>query len=447
MSKTAIRYIITPFEHQNSYMLNRTKAPKITDATAFNLQLPAYRKVVLRNGVEVYAIDLGALDTLMINWTFYAGNWYEEKIGVAAAVNSLLKNGTSRKTAFEINEHFEYYGSYLSRTCHHETAEITLHSLGKHVHELLPAVAELIQDSMFPQEELDIYKKNMQQRLQVNLKKSDFVAGRLIDAYLFGQAHPYGKYSSSEDYQALQQEELQKFYGAHYRQGRCVIFVAGKLPEGIMAEMDRHFGGLPLRAHGSGSPDREYPLNPAAGKKYQVVNDPEGVQGSIRIARNFPNRHHPDFQKVQVLNNVFGGFFGSRLMTNIREDKGYTYGIYSYLMNHRQESAWLISTEAGKDVCAATIGEVYGEMRLLREEPVEEEELQMACNYAIGIILGDLDGPFHVAARWKNILLNNLDENFFYQGVHIIKTSTPLELQEMAVKWLDPDAFYELVVI
>jgi zinc protease len=171
------------------------------------------------------------------------------------------------------------------------------------------------------------------------------------------------------------------------------------------------------------------------------------VQGSIRIARNFPNRHHPDFQKTQVLNNVFGGFFGSRLMTNIREDKGYTYGIYSYLANNRQESAWVISTEAGKEVCAATIEEVYKEMRLLCEEPVEEEELQIVRNFAIGTVLGDLDGPFHVAGRWKNILLNGLDGNYFREGIRIVKTITPKELQELAVKYLDPTAWYEMVVV
>src|ERR1700730_9315742 len=134
-------------------------------------------------------------------------------------------------------------------------------------------------------------------------------------------------------------------------------------------------------------------------------------------------------------------------MDNIREDKGYTYGIYSYLVNNIQESGLIISTEAGKDVCAATIDEVYKEMRLLCDEPIEEEELQMARNYTIGTILGDLDGPFHVAARWKNILLNNLDGNYFYEGIRIFKSIEPEELRELARKYLNPADFYELVVI
>jgi zinc protease len=428
-------------------MLNRTIAPPIKDAKEFNLQLPLYKKQVLSNGVEVYTIDLGNEDALMITWIFDAGNSYELKTGIAAAVSALLKNGTSTRNAFSLNEHFEYYGAFLSRAPHHETADITLHCLNKHVSELLPVVAEIISDSIFPEDELAIYKKNGQQRLQVNLKKSDFVAGRLIESYLYGSSHPYGKYTALEDFQNLQREDLVNFYQQHYSKGACRMIVAGKVPATLPEELERYFGKLPLHAPVAQDPSTLPLIRPATQKKYNVVNDPDGVQGSIRIARNFPNRHHPDFQKVQVLNNVFGGFFGSRLMTNIREEKGYTYGIYSYLINNRQESALLITTEAGKDVCRATIEEVYKEMELIREELIDEEELAMARNFTIGTILGDLDGPFQVASRWKNLILNGLDERYFYEGIRIVKNITPEELQELAIKYLDPAAFFELVVI
>ena len=127
--------------------------------------------------------------------------------------------------------------------------------------------------------------------------------------------------------------------------------------------------------------DVTHPIVSAAQKHYSVVNDASSVQGSIRIARHFPNRHHPDFAPTQVLNNIFGGFFGSRLMSNIREDKGYTYGIHSYLQNYKHAGAWMVSTDAGKDVCKATIEEVYKEMKKLREELVGEEELKLVKNY------------------------------------------------------------------
>ena len=426
-----------------SVTLERKKAPPIVDAVDFNLKLKPAERFTLDNGVEVYAIDAGAEEVLSIEWVFYAGNWYENENLVAASANFLLRNGTSQKSAFQLNEHFEYYGSYLNRACYNETATITLHTLSKHIHELLPVVKELIIDSVMPQEELDTYRQNMKQRLKVNLQKNDFVASRLIDVYVYGQDHPYGKFSTLDDFDALKREDLLDFYKKYYQQGKLVMFVAGKIPNGLFPLINKYFGDLPnndVLIEGINA-------QPSIDRKFRITNDPNGVQGSIRIARAFPNRHHPDFLKVQVLNTVFGGFFGSRLMSNIREDKGYTYGVHSYLQNHIHDTAWMISTEAGKDVSEAAIQEVYNEMKILREELVDEEEMLLVRNYMMGGILGDLDGPFHIIARWKNIILNGLTEKYFYDTIQTIRTISNEEIRELANKYLKPEEFYELVVV
>lgn len=423
--------------------INRKEPPHIKNAVELELKLKPYEKATLNNGANIYAVNAGAEDVMLVEWVYYAGNCYEQRNLIAATSNFLIKNGTTSKNAFQLNEHFEYYGSYLNRNCYNETATITLHCLSKHLEELLPVVREMIMESVFPEEELAIYKQNMQQRLRVNLRKSDFVAGRLIDTYLYGEDHPYGRYTKFEDFDALSRDELVAFYKDYYQNGKFLIFTAGKLPANIMPLLDRYFGDLPL------TPIALTPLtgNPAKEKKYRVINDPQGVQGAIRMGTPFPNRHHPDFVKAQVLNNIFGGFFGSRLMSNIREDKGYTYGIYSYLENHIQESAWVISTEAGRDVCEPAIIEVYKEMERLRSEPVDEEELLLVRNYMMGSILGDLDGPFQIINRWKNIILNDLDENFFATQMETIRTVSADELQQLANKYLQPEKFYELVVV
>ena len=424
-------------------MLDRKQSPSIIDAVNFDLRLKQVERYTLRNGIEVYAINAGAEEVMSIELIFNAGNWYEQKNLVAASANFLLRNGTSKRSAFQINEHFEYYGSYLNRACYNETATITLHCLNKHIHELLPVVKELVVDSVMPEPELATYKQNMQQRLKVSVRKCDFVASRLIDTYLFGEDHPYGKYSTVEGFDALTRDELMAFYKEYYQNGKLVIFAAGKLPADLAAQLDKCLGDLPNQ-------EKAMPLiQPvrAPEKKYRVLNNEEGVQGAIRIARTFPNRHHPDFMKVMVLNTLFGGFFGSRLMSNIREDKGYTYGIHSFLMNHVHESGWGISTEAGKEVCEAAITEVYKEMALLREELVDEEDLLLVQNYMLGGILGDLDGPFQIISRWKNIVLNGLTEQYFYDTIKTIKTISAEELKELANKYLQPEEFYELVVI
>jgi zinc protease len=426
-------------------MINRTITPPIKDAVEFDLKLKPYQLYTLTNGVKVYAIDAGAQDVLQVELVFAAGNNFENANAIAAATNTLLKNGTSTKTAFELNECFEYYGAYCNRACYNETATVSLSGLSKHFKILLPVVKEMITDAVFNQQEIDIYKQNSKQRLSVNLTKSDFVANRLIDSYLYGNEHPYGKVINSPDLDALTQQQLKDFFNQYYVNGSCVIFVSGKLPTDIFDILNENFGHLPLTPFAYQPPTVDRTM--ATEKKYRVTNDANGVQGSIRIAREFPNRHHPDFMKVMVLNTLFGGYFGSRLMSNIREDKGYTYGIHSYVQNHIGSTAWLITTDAGKDVCEAAINEVYKEMQLLREEIVPEEELALVRNYLIGTILGDLDGPFQIMGRWKNLLLNNLDENYFYQSVQTIKTITAEELKELAVQYLNPQDFYELVVV
>lgn len=426
-------------------MINRKSAPPIKDAIEFNLTLKPYRHFTLHNGVPVYCIDAGAQEVIQAELVFYAGNWFEQQKNVAAATNYLLKNGTSARSAFELNEEFEYYGAYCNRACYNETAVVSLSALSKHLPAVLPVVRQMITDSVFSEEELEIYKQNSKQKLQVNLQKSDFVATRLIEAYLYGEEHPYGKYTNPQDLDALTSSQLKAFFNQYYLNGQCVIFVSGILPINIQQQLNTAFGDLTLK-----------PFNkklatisqlPATQKKYRVQNDINGVQGAIRIARPFPNRHHPDFMKVMVLNTVFGGYFGSRLMGNIREEKGYTYGIHSYIQNHIHQSAWMISTDAGKDVCEATVEEVYKEMKLLRDELVNEEELLLVRNYLIGTILGDLDGPFYIMGRWKNLILNNLTGDYFYRSIETIKSITAEELRDLARKYLNPEDFYELVVI
>lgn len=424
--------------------MNRKIAPGIVDAVNFDLHLKPYEYYTLDNGLPVYSVNAGTQEVTQIEIVLYAGNNFETQKGQAAACNFLLKNGTVNKTAFQVNEAFDYYGAYCNRHCYNETATISLHTLSKQLPHVLPVMTEMLTEANFPQTELDIYIQNAKQRLSVNLKKPEFIAGRLIDSYLYGEQHPYGKYSSETDLDQLNTDILKSFYQQYYLDGKAAIFVAGKLPADIKEQLNNAFGKLALKP--ADFKNVSIPTSAAVQKKYRIQNDENAVQGAIRIASPFPNRHHPDFKKVMLLNNVFGGFFGSRLMANIREEKGYTYGIYSYLQNHIQESAWVISTEAGKDVCEATIEEVYKEMKLLREELVDEEELLLVRNYMMGSILGDLDGPFHIIAKWKNIILNNMPEDHFYESIKAIKETSAEELQALAQQYLQPEKFYEMVV-
>jgi predicted Zn-dependent peptidase len=302
----------------------------------------------------------------------------------------------------------------------------------------------MLTESIFPESELQIFQQNATQRLKVNLQKGEFIAGRMIDAMIYGESHPYGKYTRFEDLDALNIDSIRQFYNQYYLAGQCTMFVCGQLPADFPTRLNKIFGQLGVSKQPINYP--EHPQISSKEKSFRIENDSNSVQGAIRIASPFPNRHHPDYTGVAVLNTLFGGYFGSRLMSNIREDKGYTYGIYSYIQNHIGNTAWLISTEAGKDVVEATVEEIYNEMKNLNETQVEADELLLVRNYMIGSMLGDLDGPFQIMAKWKNIILNGLDEKYFNHSIQTIKTISAEELQLLAKKYLKPDQFYELIV-
>lgn len=430
-------------------MLNRTIPPPIQHAIDFDIQLPACQQFTLSNGIQIYAVSAGEEDVLQVEWIFGAGNCFENNNLVAGATNQLIKNGTNTRSSFEISDQIDFYGAFLGAQCFHQTASVTLHTLSRHLPALLPIMVDLFTEASFPQQELDIFVQNSKQRLQVNLKKCDFVAGREIDVLLFGENHPYARYNRAADLDALETSQLKAFYRSFYSEGEVAIFVAGKLPPNFVDELETNFGQLPWqRLQPTALPSIALSSPPAL-RTVRINNDENGVQGAIRIASHFPNRHHPDFMKTQVLNNVFGGFFGSRLMSNIREDKGYTYGIHSYLHKYIDCSSWMISTEAGREVCEATIKEVYHEMANLCKEPIGNEEILLVRNFMLGSILGSLDGPFQIISRWKSYFLYGIadGQSDFNQSLQTIRTVTTEELQALAKQYLQPEFFYELVVV
>ncbi len=425
--------------------VNRTVAPPIHDAVDFEYVLPALNTTKLDNGLPLYWLNAGVQDVVQIEWVFPAGLWYEHKASVAQATAGLFKSGTSTQSAHEINEALEYYGAHLKVAASNDYATVSLHTMVRHLPRLLPVVYSLFTDNVFPQHELDIHKRNAAQKLLVNLRQCEFVANRQIDAFLFGAQHPYGRFSTSEGIAALTREDLLSFYQKQYALANAKIFMSGKVGDAEVALMNQIFGvalassELPVRS--------QFDMVPATERIHRISNDPNGVQGAIRIGRLFPNRHHPDYTPMVVLNALFGGYFGSRLMSNIREEKGYTYGIYSSLSPEVSGGSLVIQTETGTAVAEDAVKEVYKEMDLLRNELVDEEELLLVKNYLLGGILGDLDGPFSIMRRWKSLILNGFDVNYFYNNVQLYKTITPDTLQLLAQKYLVPSEFYEVVVI
>jgi predicted Zn-dependent peptidase len=421
-------------------IIDRTVAPPIHAIE--KIKLPKIDRLQLSNGIPVHCINAGVHEVVKIEMLFDGGRWQEPQRAVAGTTAKMLLDGTKTKTSQQISEAIEFFGASVNTDAAVDYSQVVLFTLNKHLPALLPLLHEVIMDASFPEKELNTYLQNSKQRLMVSLEKVDFLAHKNFNERLYGNLHPNGYTTSNEDYDALNIESLQKFHDAVYCKGGCRIIMAGKIGDAELKLLDGTFG-KDVRAHSNGK-EKLFSVKQNAEQKY-FLEKQDAVQSAIRIGKHCINKQHPDFAALRVLNTVLGGYFGSRLMQNLREEKGYCYGVHSSLISFVKSAHFAISTEVGKEVTENAVKEIYFEMNRLREELIPEEELQLVKNYLLGVILADADGAFNVAEIVRGMVVYDQNENDFYNSIEKIRTVTPEELMALANKYLDKELMIEVV--
>lgn len=398
----------------------------------------------LRNNIPVYAVNAGTQELIKIEFLFSAGMYQQKMPLQASTVNAMLEEGTSKMNAAEIADAVDYYGAFLETSVQQDNASVVLYTLNKHLKATLPVVEQVIKDAAFPQAELDTHLQNKKQKFFVNNQKVANLARKRFSELIFGAKHPYGINVVEKDFDAITIAKLKEFYSTFYKANSCKIIMAGKVNDDVYTLLDEHFGGNDWTSDG----DLEIKSTPidTFTDREQLIYREDAVQSAIRIGKVMFNKTHPDYQKLLVLNTVFGGYFGSRLMANIREDKGYTYGIGSGMVSLKNSGYFFISTEVGVDVCKKAISEVYYEMNLLRTELVSEDELELVKNYMVGTFLRSVDGPFAMADRFKGIMEYNLGYDYYDKYISTIKSISAIELKELANTHFQEQNMVELVV-
>ncbi|MEM7105613.1 MAG: pitrilysin family protein [Bacteroidota bacterium] len=421
-------------------MPNRRLAPPLKQLDDF--VLTDFKVHHLDNGIPVYEINKGTQEILKLEVIFFAGRWYEDKQLAARATARLIKEGTSTLSSAEIAETIDFYGGTFRTSSNMDTSSVTLFCLTKHFEKLLPLLKEVLVNPSFPEKELKTYVENQNQRLKVELTKNEVVAYRELTSAFFGNDHPYGYNSSPEMYRALETKDLQRHFANQYISENCHIILSGKTSPEILSNLNAYLG----KSIASGQiRSFDHVLQPYLEKKIEL-DIPGSVQSAIRLGQIAVGRKHEDYPGLFVLNTILGGYFGSRLMSNLREDKGYTYGIYSSIDSLLRSSYLYVGSEVASEVTSQTLDEIYKEFRTLRENPIPEKELQKVRNYMMGVILNSLDGPFNVAAVIKTLILENVDTSFLDNLLKKIQTVTPAELQILAQKYLREEDMYEVIV-
>ncbi|HZG00942.1 MAG TPA: pitrilysin family protein [Chitinophagales bacterium] len=422
-------------------MIDRRTPPPLQPIR--NINLPAWETTRFANGVTAHVVDGGTQDVIKVEMIFPAGRWHEPTRGVAAAVAAQLKEGTRTKTALEVANLVDFYGASISTHAYIDYASVSLYTLTKHLQALLPLMRELLSESVFPQHELAIFKSNSIQKLSINEQKVEFRAQRLFTEVLYGKQHPIGYTTSKEDFEALQTGMLVTHRNNTYDPHDCIMIVSGKVKGDAFKLIEQYLG-----TDNWSNPQRADSVHePVTTNGTRVHNEPidGAVQSALRVGKRFINKLHPDYPAVKCANLVLGEYFGSRLMSNLREDKGYCYGIHSSIASFLHDGYLLIASEVGADVTDGALKEINTELERLQQDLVPADELDAARNYRLGTLLGDLDGPFSSADLLKGLLLFGLGKDYFNRYVETVQTITPQQIRDAAQQYFHPDSMITAV--
>lgn len=421
-------------------MLDRAIMPDIKEVS--NLTVPRPSVWHLSNGVPVYETNLGTQEIIKLELMFYAGRPFEKKKLAARFTPSLMKEGTKHLSSADIAETMDFYGATLSMPFNMDTANVLLYSLTKHFGKVLPLLAEILSAPAFPQKEIDAFVQRNRQRLQVELTKSDVIAYRKFTESLFGAEHPYGYNSIPETYSEITRNDIITHFEEHFTTGNCLIFLSGKITEEVRLQIEEHLGKAIL--HGK-KKEANWTAPETIPEKLNLPTV-EKLQKAIRIGFRTFTRMHEDYNGMYVLNTILGGYFGSRLMTNIREEKGYTYSIYSSNDAMLFDGYFSIASEVGNDAAADTLTQIYHEMEKLKNEPVPAEELAMVKNYLLGTLLTNLDGPFNIAEVVKAFVTEGFPVTTFEKMADDIRNIDSKTIQRLANKYFIKEKMWEVVV-
>lgn len=421
-------------------MLNRTFNPEFKAIEHIKLITPGHIK--LDNDCNLYWFNSGEQELVRIEWLFNNLRFDPQKPLLNIAVNTMLNDGTANLTAAQLADAIDYYGAFLQVDYGFDHSQVTLYCLNKHLKNTLPVIKDILTGSIFPQKELDTFIRNQQQKLQVSLQKNDFVARRAFNKALFGGTM-YGVSPDVDDYAKIQRADLLEHFKQMYQPNNCTLIAAGKIDDDILKEITSHFDKDWISRS---IPDITQPDFIESEQLFNYTEKPGALQSALRLGTKVINRTHPDFPALQVVNTILGGYFGSRLMANIREDKGYTYGIGSGMSSMKYSGAIFIATEVGADVTRPAMAEIEKEIDRLKTELVSDEELSLVKNYMLGSLLGSLENVFSHADKFKNVYLSGLDLEYYDRYTEVIRNITSGEVLTLANQYLNFDQFYKVIV-
>lgn len=425
-----------------SSIINRKQAPAMK-ALQFD-GFPAYVSGKINNHFPYYAIENKNSEVVKLDIVFPIGSWSQQKALQAATAIRMLTEGTSKYTSFEIAETIDFNGAYIDVSATHDQTTLSVYAVKHILVSLMPLIKSILTEPSFPEKEMNTILANNKQDFIVSNRKVMGIARRIYSSMLYGENHPYGRIREESDFDQISADDLRNYYNT-FPMSQAKVYLSGNIDSRVMAELEAFLSDSVFSRNPS-QPLLNFDIIPSP-ELEKYIHVPGSVQSAIMMGLQVIGRKDPDFPLLMLTNTILGGYFGSRLMKSIREEKGYTYGISSSIASRPQAAHLIIQTEVKSETTQAAHDEIFHEISRLSTENVTMEELDTARNYLAGSFLRNLDGPFPLMERLQTMHADELDPDVYYKSYwNKLMAATPDDIRLTTAKYINPRKMHVLMV-
>ena len=411
-------------------MIKRKNAPSLKAIENINFISPV--KNQLGEHTPFFWMKEVPNETARLDFIFHAGTTRGSNL-ISSLVAGLLISGTDKKTSTDIHNELDDLGAFFDVGLGHESVLVSFYALKKNILSVFKIFEDALEHVNFPQNEIDELITDRKQKLKINCEKVGFLSQRAFQKNLFHGTN-YARQTELEDYDTVRREEIIEYFSKNYKNGLSKVVLVGALEEVQVTEIAEKSKKWCIP---------EKPLfenNFKNNKGVFQLEKKDAVQSAVRIGKTLFNKNHSDFLGFSILNTILGDYFGSRLMKNIREDKGYTYGISSTEAELAKSGYFMIGTEVGSAQKDLAIQEIKNEIERLQNDLVPDEELELVRNYLLGQLLKSADGPYAMTDLFLSVDAYDLDFSFYESYIQKVKNIDAEELRALAVKYLAWDS-------
>lgn len=414
-------------------IIDRSISPKLTPMSDLNLLKPVVS--TLKNGIEFTSIDGCSEEVVQLDFTFPFGAKYQDRSLLSSFTAEMLLEGSNGRTGIEIIEELDGYGAYVECVSDYDHIELSVFCTNKHIISVLKILSEVLTLPDFKEDSFEIYRSNKKRAFVEQSEKVSVLARRAFYKRLF-TGHAYGKLAVEADFDTINVDDCKSYYTKHLANYPFKVYASGSISEQLRSQISDVLAGFDTS--NKLETKRFEPVQLISGKEALHI-EKSGLQTGLRMGNASIRRHHEDFPALQVLMVCLGGYFGSRLMRNIREDKGYTYGIGAGVVSFQEGAVMYIATETGNNYVESVLKEVYSEINQLHNEFIPKDELQVVKNYMLGSLARSADGAFSMMDRYKSVINSGLDLDYYRRYIATVNDVSSEKLQQLAQKYIRID--------